>query len=87
LDSANSVLYPEVYSFELKDGLLSYAIRFDMPRKARVLVSPILGTLRSAAPNLMQGIRLFFFWNMELNAQGTEIFELKMKLSRRGFFL
>ena len=87
IDFTTSTLYSNVKSFVLKDGLLSYAICFDLPREAHVMVSPVLSTLRSAAPNLVQGIRLFFFWNMELKPQGTEAFNLRMKLSKRGIFL
>jgi hypothetical protein len=87
IDFTTSTLYSNVKSFVLKDGLLSYAICIDLPREAHVMVSPVLSTLRSAAPNLVQGIRLFFFWNMELKPQGTEAFNLRMKLSKRGIFL
>ncbi|MCK9181628.1 MAG: DUF1926 domain-containing protein [Fibrobacteraceae bacterium] len=87
LRSALPLLYPDVSLMEFKDGLLSYAFRFTFSKPAKVALSLILGSDRSAAPTLVQGIRLFFFWNLTMKSQASETYKIQMDLSRRGFFL
>lgn len=72
---------------DFKDGLLSYAFRFTFKVPVNVLLSPVLGAApNSAAPNIVQGLRLFFFRELMMKAQGKEELRLEMKLAKRGIF-
>lgn len=87
LESSMPLLYPSASEVVLKDGLLSYAFRFRFSRPASVALSWIMGSHRSAAPTVVQGIRLFVFWSLSLSGQKLERLKIGMDFSRRGFFL
>lgn len=87
LESSMPFLYPSASEVVLKDGILSYAFRFRFSRPASVALSWIMGSHRSAAPTVVQGIRLFVFWSLSLGGQNLERLKIGMDFSRRGFFL
>lgn len=86
-DELISHLHSGVSMLDFKDGLLSYAFRFTFKVPVNVLLSPVLGAApNSAAPNIVQGLRLFFFRELMMKAQGKEELRLEMKLAKRGIF-
>ena len=87
LEKAVPFLHPSASEIVLKDGLLSYALRFRFSRPVKIAVDWILGSHRSAAPTVVQGIRLFLFWNLNLSGQNLESLKIRMDFSRRGIFL
>jgi hypothetical protein len=86
LDSNVPLLYPEANEILLKDGLLSYAFRFHFSRPVKVALNWIMGSHQSAAPTVVQGIRLFLFWNLQMQGQADEHMDITMDFSKRGFF-
>jgi hypothetical protein len=80
------LLYPEANEILLKDGLLSYAFRFHFSRPVKVALNWIMGSHQSAAPTVVQGIRLFLFWNLQMQGQADEHMDITMDFSKRGFF-
>lgn len=87
LESSMPLLYPSASEVVLKDGILSYAFRFRFSRPASIALSWIMGANHSAAPTVVQGIRLFVFWDLNLVGQKIENLKIQMDFSRRGFFL
>lgn len=87
LENSMPLLYPSASEIVLKDGLLSYAFRFRFSRPASVALNWIMGSHLTAAPTVVQGIRLFVFWNLSLTGQKLENLRIRMDFSRRGFFL
>ncbi|MBP5248216.1 MAG: DUF1926 domain-containing protein [Fibrobacter sp.] len=87
LDASVPLLYPEADEIILKDGLLSYAFRFRFSRPVKVALNWIMGAYQSAAPTVVQGIRLFIFWNLKTQGQSDEQMDICMDFSKRGFFV
>lgn len=87
LETSMPLLYPSASEIVLKDGILSSAFRFRFSRPANVALGWIMGAHHSAAPTVVQGIRLFVFWNLNLTGQKLENLKIQMDFSRRGFFL
>jgi archaellum component FlaF (FlaF/FlaG flagellin family) len=77
------LIFPDACSLEIADKTTSSRIELVFKKKAAVLVSPIFGASSLAAPEALQGIRVFPFWKINLASQ-TE-FELLMtaKISKR----
>lgn len=80
-------LHPSASEIVLRDGLLSYAIRIRFSRPVKASFGWIMGSHRSAAPTVVQGLRLFPFWNLNLSGQNLENLKIRMDFSRRGIFL
>lgn len=87
LDASVPLLYPEAHEILLKDGLLSYAFRFRFSRAVKVALNWIMGSHQSAAPTVVQGVRLFLFWNLQTQGQADERMDICMDFSKRGFFV
>ena len=87
LETSMPLLYPSASEVVLKDGILSYAFRFRFSRPASISLGWIMGAHHSAAPTVVQGIRLFVFWDLNLTGQKLESLKIQMDFSRRGFFL
>lgn len=81
------VLYPNAEFFELQDRLLAWFLRFEFSCPTRVLISPIMGMNQFASPQAVQGLRVFFFWDLALSALESDSFEIKVKLSKRRVLL
>ena len=79
-------IFPEVSEILIKDGLLSQACRISFSQPAKVLLSWIMGSHDTAAPTIVQGVRIFFFWNLKLSSVMEERFKITMNFSKRGFF-
>ena len=79
-------IFPEVSEILIKDGLLSQACRISFSQPAKVLLSWIMGSHDTAAPTIVQGVRIFFFWNLKLSSVTEERFKITMNFSKRGFF-
>ena len=87
LDASVPLLFPDATVVSLKDGLLSYAFRFRFSQPVKVALNWIMGSHQTAAPTVVQGVRLFLFWNLKLQGQGETDFGIHMDFSKRGFFL
>lgn len=81
------ILYPNAETFELQDRLLAWFIRFNFSQATRILVSPIMGMNQFASPLAVQGLRIFFFWDVELSALESSSLGMKIKLSKRRVLL
>ncbi|MDR1760304.1 MAG: DUF1926 domain-containing protein [Fibrobacter sp.] len=77
------LLLPEVSKLEVKTRFSGAGITFQFKTPARVLISKILGSHHSAEPNLVQGVRLFFFREMKLTPQDEGLFEITCTLSKK----
>jgi hypothetical protein len=81
------ILYPNAEVLELQDRLLAWYTRFEFKRPTRVLLSPIMGMNQFASPQAVQGLRIFFFWDVELSALESDSLGMKIKLSKRRVLL
>lgn len=85
-DKNTPILLHEVSALELH-ALSSFVLQIEFSCSTHVLLSPILGMDQYAAPMVFHGLRLFLFWNVELSALETELFSMKLKLSKRRLSL
>ncbi len=81
------ILYPKAEVFELQDRLLAWFARFEFNRSTRILLSPIMGMNQFASPQAVQGLRIFFFWDVDLSALESDSLGMKIKLSKRRVLL
>ncbi len=80
------LLLPQASKLEVKTKFSSAGITFKFKTPVRVLISKISGSHLSAEPNLVQGVRLFFFREMNLTPQNEGLFEITCTLSKRRWF-
>lgn len=81
------ILYPNAEVFELQDRLLACFLHFEFNRPTRILISPIMGMNQFASPQVVQGLRIFFFWDISLTALESDSLGMKIKLSKRRILL
>lgn len=86
LETSLPLLYPDASEMSFKDGLLSYAFRMKFSKPTKVAMNWILGSHQSAAPTFVQGVRIFLFWNLQMQDPEPERFDIDMDFSRRGFW-
>lgn len=77
------LIFPDASSLEISDKTTSSRIELVFKKKAAVLVSPIFGASALAAPEAMQGIRVFPFWKMNLKGMSEGSLFMTVKISKR----
>lgn len=79
----DSLIFPDASCFEITDYTTSSKIELTFKQKASLLIAPIFGASALAAPEALQGVRVFPFWKMSLAADAEEEFGLSVRISKR----
>lgn len=74
---------PEAKVIEILDKVTTSRIRLEFETPASLLVSPMFGASSSAAPEALQGIRLFPFWKVELESNAEKNLNMTVRFSKR----
>ena len=77
------LIFPDAARIEIKDSVTECRICLDFKTRASLLVSPIFGASALAAPEAIQGIRIFPFWKLSLAAQSETSLQLTAHISKR----
>ncbi|SHL65980.1 protein of unknown function [Fibrobacter sp. UWOV1] len=77
------LIFPDACSFEIADKTTTSRIELVFEKKTSVLVSPIFGASAQAAPEALQGIRVFPFWKMNLAGEAEFSVLMTVKISKR----
>lgn len=82
-DFSSPLVYPEAKVIEILDKVTTSRIRLEFETPASLLVSPMFGASSSAAPEALQGIRLFPFWKVELESNAEKNLNMTVRFSKR----
>jgi len=82
-DFRSPLIYPEATMVEILDKVTTSRIKLEFETPAALLVSPMFGASSSAAPEALQGIRLFPFWKVCLDANVEVNLNMKVRFSKR----
>ena len=77
------LIFPDASRFEISDMVTSSKIELVFEEKTSLLVSPIFGASALAAPEALQGIRVFPFQKVSLAGQAESTLRLTVKISKR----
>lgn len=78
-DFSEAVIYPDARRVEIVDSYTLCHLHLEFDRTTSILLSPIFGaSSSSAAPEALQGIRVFPFWKVSLGNQ--DIFDAKVQV-------
>ena len=77
------LIFPDASRFEISDTVTSSKIELVFENKTSLLVSPIFGASALAAPEALQGIRVFPFQKVNLASQSECSLQLTVKISKR----
>lgn len=77
------LIYPDAKVVEISDKVTSSRIRLEFESTAALLVAPMFGASASAAPEALQGIRLFPFWKVALETNAEENLKMNVRFSKR----
>lgn len=82
-DFREPLIYPDAKSVEIHDKTTSSHLRFDFEQPVALLVAPLFSASASAAPEDIQGVRLFPFWKISLAGTEEQAFKLSAHISKR----
>ena len=77
------LIFPDASKFEISDTVTSSRIELVFKKKTSLLISPIFGASSLAAPEALQGIRVFPFHKVNLESQAECTLQLTAKISKR----
>lgn len=77
------LIFPDASKFEISDMVTSSKIQLEFEKKTSLLISPIFGASALAAPEALQGIRVFPFQKVNLAGQSESSLSLTVKISKR----
>jgi hypothetical protein len=77
------LIFPDASKFEISDMVTSSKIQLEFEKKTSLLISPIFGASALAAPEALQGIRVFPFQKVNLAGQSECSLSLTVKISKR----
>ena len=77
------LIFPDATSFEISDKVTCSRIELVFEKKTSLLVSPIFGASSLAAPEALQGIRVFPFWKINLATQAECSMQMTAKISKQ----
>lgn len=83
-DFTSPMIYPEAKTLEIVDSYTSCHMHLEFDKLTNILLSPIFGaSSASAAPDALQGVRVFPFWKVALGNQDVFDVNVKVRFSRR----
>ncbi len=77
------LIFPDAARIEIKDTVTECRILLDFGTRASLLIAPIFGASALAAPEALQGIRIFPFWKLSLEAHSGAGFRIAVHISKR----
>ena len=77
------LIFPDARRIEIKDSVTECRIRLDFETRTSLLVAPIFGASALAAPEALQGIRIFPFWKLSLANLDETSFKMTVHISKR----
>jgi hypothetical protein len=77
------LIFPDARRIEIKDSVTDCRIRLDFETRTSLLVAPIFGASALAAPEALQGIRIFPFWKLSLASLNETEFKMTVHISKR----
>jgi hypothetical protein len=80
---SDPLIFPDAARIEIKDSVTECRVCLDFKTRASLLVSPIFGASALAAPEALQGIRIFPFWKMSLSEGVSTDIQLTVHISKR----
>ena len=80
-DFREPLVFPDASVFEIRDKVTECKLRLEFDSKAAILLSPIFSASALAAPEALQGIRVFPFWKLSLESLATTELEFKVHIS------
>lgn len=79
-----ALIYPEARKLEVVDSYTSCHLHLEFDKPANILLAPIFGaSSSSAAPDALQGIRVFPFWKASLESLAVFESSVKVRFSKR----
>lgn len=82
-DFREPLIYPEAKSIEMHDKTTSSYIRLEFEQPVALLVAPLFSASASAAPEDIQGVRLFPFWKIALASTEEATYKISAHISKR----
>ena len=79
----DSLIFPDATRFEITDCTTNSKIELTFDQKASLLISPIFGAAALAAPEALQGVRVFPFWKLALEGNSDAKLGLSVRISKR----
>ena len=79
----DSLIFPDASKFEITDYTTHSKIELTFDQKASLLISPIFGASALAAPEALQGVRVFPFWKISLEGNADAMLGLSVRISKR----
>lgn len=77
------LIFPEAGIVEIVDRITGCRIQVIFASKASVLIAPIFGASSLAAPEALQGIRIFPFWKLSLESLAEKELQMTVHISKR----
>ena len=77
------LIFPEASKIEIRDSVTETRINLNFKSKTSLLIAPIFGASAQAAPEALQGIRVFPFWKLSLESNAETDFEFTVRISRK----
>lgn len=82
-DFQNPVIYPDAKSIDIIDKTTSCHVSLKFEQPVALLVSPLFSASASAAPEDLQGVRLFPYWKIDLNSTEDATYKISSHFSKR----
>lgn len=76
----------DVKKFVYEDRVTDCSVMLEMPKPARLLIAPLLGSGGGAAPMDFQGYRLMLGWDLNLTGNASTAFHVRVRFEKRGWF-
>ena len=81
-DFREPLIYPEAKSVDIIDRTTSSHVSIEFEQPAALLVAPLFSASSSAAPEDLQGVRIFPYWKIGLGSSEETGYKLAVRFSR-----
>lgn len=82
-DFKEPFVHPMAKTIDLIDKQSLCHVRLELSEPASLLVSPTFSAAASAAPEILQGVRVFPFWKIGLDALAEKSYKIDVRISKR----
>lgn len=82
-DFRDPLIYPEAKSVEIIDKTIMSHVTLEFEQPVALLVAPLFSASSSAAPEDLQGVRLFPYWKISLESSEEVTYKLSAHFSKR----
>lgn len=77
------IIFPDASNIEIMDHVTESKLQLKFEQKASVLIAPIFGASALAAPEALQGIRIYPFWKLSLEPTAERDIRFTVHISKR----